>query len=547
MSGLPNSPSRPVACMSFAAPRTSGSEILTESLVVLAATVIAVVGGSTLRRLLERRPAGCAADPESLVDRRTFAIDDSIFVAVPQRRRSPGPACTVRPRRTRTTRHLLRSGTGDKLLIGGHYYSDESPVPTLLFALLLSDSAMAHGAAGGIPAGAILLRDGLAVVRRVVRRRCLGGVSLRPGRAVADGHAVDTDRQLRPGHAGAGLFPERQRSHRPARGGDALDGRPGEARRAGIAETEMGTVGGDRQPGGIRVCRFDLGAGPPMLALHAGSWWPGRTRCVTEVGVVPAVRAAVAGDSSPGVTYVIGGTLASRWARSKSSSGGRDPPSTTATSRGPGSTATSFDFVNVTRLSLLVGLRGFIRSQLAAVSPAIFAGSASCCWNRRTREMPEVLVRRPAGAGGPGSSIRIAVEQLCRIVLLHPLVLAAAGSRILRPRRRSAPLSDVANRSAHPVRASFGLHSTVDPAWWLGPWIVPDLIPGYWCNPQRFGNCGAGWLYAATWAHLRQSTLELEARRAYRASSSRSKWPWASEKGRPPSAGSIPARPASHS
>src|SRR5437868_2606370 len=46
---------------------------------------------------------------ESLVDRHTLVIDDSLFV------RGPG-------------------GTKDRLLIRGHFYSDKSPVPSLLLA-----------------------------------------------------------------------------------------------------------------------------------------------------------------------------------------------------------------------------------------------------------------------------------------------------------------------------------------------------------------------------------------------------------------------------
>ena len=49
------------------------------------------------------------ATVESLVERHTWAIDDSPFLA----------------------------GTQDKLLIGGHYYSDKSPVPAVLMAFIV--------------------------------------------------------------------------------------------------------------------------------------------------------------------------------------------------------------------------------------------------------------------------------------------------------------------------------------------------------------------------------------------------------------------------
>jgi hypothetical protein len=95
-------------------------------LVVLAATAVA---------LASARPYAGAwndgsrlATVESLVDRGTFTIDDSLFVAVPAvddaRLRTPyrGPA--------------LEHGTLDKLLIHEHFYSDKSPVPALLLAAI---------------------------------------------------------------------------------------------------------------------------------------------------------------------------------------------------------------------------------------------------------------------------------------------------------------------------------------------------------------------------------------------------------------------------
>jgi len=65
------------------------------------------------------------ATVESLVDRHTWIIDDSIFVQVPQ---SPPLPYSSRDR------DLLEHGTQDKLFIDGHYYSDKSPVPALLMA-----------------------------------------------------------------------------------------------------------------------------------------------------------------------------------------------------------------------------------------------------------------------------------------------------------------------------------------------------------------------------------------------------------------------------
>jgi hypothetical protein len=89
----------------------------------LLACVVAVVS--------VRPYAGCwndgsrLATVESLVDRQTFAIDDSIFVRVPTVK-SPYPDNPL----------LATKGTQDKMRIVGHFYSDKSPVPALLMAIL---------------------------------------------------------------------------------------------------------------------------------------------------------------------------------------------------------------------------------------------------------------------------------------------------------------------------------------------------------------------------------------------------------------------------
>jgi hypothetical protein len=65
------------------------------------------------------------ATVEALVEYHTLAIDQSVFVQVPDR--APRPYSVDEP-------GLLQSGTADKLFIDGHYYSDKSPVPALLMA-----------------------------------------------------------------------------------------------------------------------------------------------------------------------------------------------------------------------------------------------------------------------------------------------------------------------------------------------------------------------------------------------------------------------------
>lgn len=99
-------------------------EKIAEGLLVLAALVLAVVAA--------RPHAGSwndgsrLATVESLVDRHTWIIDQSIFVQVPD----SGPSLPYPPH----DRALLEHGTQDKLFINGHFYSDKSPVPAVLLA-----------------------------------------------------------------------------------------------------------------------------------------------------------------------------------------------------------------------------------------------------------------------------------------------------------------------------------------------------------------------------------------------------------------------------
>lgn len=100
---------------------------------------IGVIVGAAFIALLSARPyaggwndGSRLATVESLVDRHTLAIDDSMFVKVAGVATSPYEMGIMRdPRRPRD---LL--GTLDKLWIDGHWYSDKSPVPALLMAAL---------------------------------------------------------------------------------------------------------------------------------------------------------------------------------------------------------------------------------------------------------------------------------------------------------------------------------------------------------------------------------------------------------------------------
>lgn len=100
---------------------------------------IGVLVGASLIALVSASPyaggwndGSRLATVESLVDRHTLAIDDSIFVNVESVETSPYEAGIMRdPRRPRD---ML--GTFDKLWIDGRWYSDKSPAPALLMAIL---------------------------------------------------------------------------------------------------------------------------------------------------------------------------------------------------------------------------------------------------------------------------------------------------------------------------------------------------------------------------------------------------------------------------
>ncbi len=90
-----------------------------------------VLGGAAVVALVSARPhAGSwndgsrLATVESLVERGTLKIDESIFVVAP---------VSLSPYRSEN-RLLHERGTSDKLLIDGHYYSEKSPVPAFYLA-----------------------------------------------------------------------------------------------------------------------------------------------------------------------------------------------------------------------------------------------------------------------------------------------------------------------------------------------------------------------------------------------------------------------------
>ncbi len=107
-------------------------------LVLSAAVVIAVVSARPYAG--SWNDGSRLAAVESLADRGTLVIDQSIFVKVPPRS-SPDAPTPYPP----DDPLLMQHGTRDRLLIRGHYYSDKPPVLTVLMAAFYKGLSMATG------------------------------------------------------------------------------------------------------------------------------------------------------------------------------------------------------------------------------------------------------------------------------------------------------------------------------------------------------------------------------------------------------------------
>ena len=92
------------------------------SIILIGAILIAVLGARPYAS--SWNDGGRLATVEALVDQHTFAIDNSIFVNVPEQ-----PGLDPYGRDVPST-----GGTLDKMLINGHFYSHESPVGALYMA-----------------------------------------------------------------------------------------------------------------------------------------------------------------------------------------------------------------------------------------------------------------------------------------------------------------------------------------------------------------------------------------------------------------------------
>jgi hypothetical protein len=123
---LDSMPQTSPACAT-AVGRVGANDRAQQLVVIAAALVIAIISARSYAG--SWNDGSRLATVESLVDRHTFVIDDSIFVRVPPRTDPTAPAPYPLDDPT-----LLLYGTGDRLFVDGHFYSDKSPVPAVLLA-----------------------------------------------------------------------------------------------------------------------------------------------------------------------------------------------------------------------------------------------------------------------------------------------------------------------------------------------------------------------------------------------------------------------------
>jgi hypothetical protein len=403
------------------------------------------------------------ATVEALVDQHTLAIDHSIFVDVPASA-SPDAPRPYPPH----DELLLRHGTSDKLFIGGHYYSDKSPVPALLMAGVYRcwqacTGLTAREHPGRFCYGMTLVTSGLAYVIAVWCVFCLTrtiGLSepLRLGLtasfglatvAVAYVHHVNNHILLLTTTAalllGLVRLPTALR-----------DGRPAKALFCGL-----GALSG-------LAYSIDLGAGPVLFA-GALALVVYRSHRVAPVSLflLAAMPWLVLHHA---LNYAVGGTF-------KPANAVPEYFQWPGCSFRPQDLTGAWNHPTVVHFllyaaDLLVGKRGFLGHNLALY--LAIPAAALLCW-KRIVEWPELLL---ACAWAGGTWLAYAVTSVnssglcCSIRWFVPLL--APGYYVLGLSLREHP-------RLRPVFALLSGWGAVLGAlmWWKGPW-TQRMIPLYW-------------------------------------------------------------------
>ena len=362
---------------------------------------------------------------ESLGDRHTFQIDDSIFCHTPADTLARG--C---PPYASHNQLCLVYGTRDKLLIDGHFYSDKPPVISLLMAGLYKALRVF-----GLPPAAqrpdlfcwllTFLTSGLAYVVAVLAMHRLGRLIGLPPRlhvlwlssfALASVAVVYT--RYVNNHilelALVAVIAEQL---------IGLSARAGQRTPVGRLAL-LGTLAG-------LGFNLDLGSGPLLvMVLAAAVVWLCRRFAAVAIFVLTAVPWVAAGV---GINYAIGGV----WKPMN-----MVPEYLTW----PGSPFTPENMTgffghrwldaSVYLLSLLLGRRGLLLHNLPLflLIPTLAGILRGPCPARRAGFSPGVVRRNLA-------ALRRTVEQFRRRLLLHPLVRSVPCAGILGPRPGAARAS----------------------------------------------------------------------------------------------------------
>jgi hypothetical protein len=432
-----------------------------------------VVAGALALALVSARPyAGSwndgsrLATVECLVEQHTLAIDRSIFVAVPR----PGDlsASCPYPADDPFLEGLRQDGTKDKLLIDGHYYSDKSPVPALLLALvyqllhwLTGLSArrqpeafcylmtLASSGAAYVVAVWAVFRIGRRL--RLAPTTCIALAASLALATVAPVYARHVNNHILLLGVAAGLM--------------LVLAAVADASRAG--RVSWGLLAGAGTLAGLGYS-IDLGAGPPLLvcALALLAWRCRTWRALAIIGLTAAPWLAL----NHAVNYATGGTFQPAnavpeyflW---------EGCPFTPQNMTGVWHHASLARFA-LYALALLFGKHGFIGHNLPLFLPL---PAIVVLLRRRTAELPEVLF---AGFWCGGTWLAYAATSnnssglCCSIRWFVPLL--APAYYVLAVLLKHAP----ARRGDVLVLSVWGA-GMMAVAWGYGPWMR-HMVPGYW-------------------------------------------------------------------
>jgi hypothetical protein len=451
--------------------------------VVILSGAVLVAAGSARPYAGSWNDGSRLATVESLVDYHTLAIDDSIFVRRPPspdgEARSPYPADDP----------FLKNGTGDKLIIHGHYYSDKSPVPALLMAGLYQAFQGVCGLKAGVEPerfcyALTLGSSGLAYVLAVWCVFRLGRpLDLAPevrllltasfGLAtVALPYARHVNNHVLLLGVAAGLLLNTAWVCRDVRAG----------RMPWLRLVGLGTLTG-------LGYTIDLGAGPVLLVCTL-AWVAYRCGPLRSV-LVFAAAALPWFAFHHAVNYAVGGTL-------------KPANAVPEYFLWPGS---SFNPQNLTggwshrdlghfatyAAALLVGKRGFVGHNLPLF---LAAWGAAVLLRRRLPERAEVLFAA-SWCGGTWLMYAAASNnysgQCCSIRWFVPLLAPAYYLLALLLREQPRYRADLALLSGWGALLAGMM-------WWYGPWMR-HLVPGFW--PLQAAAL-LSWLGYARWRRRKE-------------------------------------------